>query len=242
MSLEPTEAELLRSVIESKLVDVHTSIPARVVKYDATTQTADCEIVVQRAEIAEDGATAIETYPIIPNVPVGWPSGGGYSLQFPLAKGDGVWLVFSEAAISGWRQTGEVSPPGDLDRHDISYPIALPCARHNKQPLPEATGAMLATPGNVAAEHLLTIEGLVNLLVLLLPVVNPLALANPAAADAAIATALAGAAASGGWTVASLSQTALATALTTQPPKTDTLLPSGLTATPGVCVTGMQIG
>lgn len=147
MSLEPTEAELLRSVVESILSDVHTSIPGRVVKYNATTQTADVEIVVQRAEIGASGAIVHETYPVIPNVPVGWMSGNGYSFQFTLAVGDGVWLVFSEAAIANWRETGELSPPGDTERHDLSYPIALPIARHSKQPLPlNGVGAMLRVP------------------------------------------------------------------------------------------------
>lgn len=146
MSLAPSEPELLRNVIASYLSDVHTSIPGRIVKYDAATQTADVEIVVQRAEVAESGATVHETCPVIPNVPIGWPSGGGYSLQFPLAVGDGVWLVFSEASIANWRETGDVSPPGDLERHDISYPVALPCARHSKQPLPTATVALLTVP------------------------------------------------------------------------------------------------
>lgn len=146
MSLQPTEAELLREVIESRLADVHTSIPGRIVSYDASTQTADVEIVVRRAERAESGAVVHEDYPVIQSVPVGWPHGGGYSLQFPLEAGDGVWLVFSEAATAQWRATGERSNPGDLDRHDISYPIALPCARHDGQPLPPGADALLTVP------------------------------------------------------------------------------------------------
>lgn len=144
--IEPTEAELLREVIESRLADVHTSIPARIVSYDADKQVADCEIVIRRAEQTDSGSVVHEDYPVIPNVPVGWPSGGGYSLQFPLEKGDGVWLVFSEAAIAQWRETGELSAPGDLDRHDLSYPIALPCARHDGQPLPQGSDALLTVP------------------------------------------------------------------------------------------------
>jgi hypothetical protein len=146
VSLEPTEAELLREVIESRLADVHTSIPGRIVKYDAATQTADVEIVIQRAEQSESGTIVHETFPVIPNVPVGWQSGGGYSFQFPLAVGDGVWLLFSEAAIANWRETGDVSPPGDLDRFDISYPIALPCARPRSKALVTATTAYMVVP------------------------------------------------------------------------------------------------
>jgi hypothetical protein len=146
VSLEPSEPELLRNVIASYLSDVHTSIPGRIVKYDAPSQTADVEIVVQRAEVAESGAVVHENYPVIPNVPIGWPSGGGYSFQFPLSPGDGVWLVFSEASIANWRETGDVSPPGDLERHDISYPIALPCARHRAQSLVSTTTARLTVP------------------------------------------------------------------------------------------------
>lgn len=151
MPLEPTWAELIREAIESRLIDVHTSIPAQIVSYDPVTQTADCEICIKRAEIAESGGIIHELYPIIPNVPVGWTSGGGYSLQFTLNPGDCVWLVFSEAATGLWRTlagTGNgVEEPGDLDRHDISYPIALPCARHDMQVLPVATGALLTVPG-----------------------------------------------------------------------------------------------
>lgn len=146
MSLEPDMTELLREVIESRLADVHTSIPGRVVSYDASTQTADVEIVIFRADQAETGEVVHEAYPVVPNVPVAWPSGGGYSLQLPLAAGDGVWLVFSEAAVANWRDTGDVSPPGDLDRHDLSYPIAIPGARHKGQALPATTSALLTVP------------------------------------------------------------------------------------------------
>lgn len=139
--------ELLRDVISSRLADVHTSIPGRVVSYDASTQTADVEIVILRADQAETGEVVHEPYPVVPNVPVAWPSGGGYSLQLALTSGDGVWLVFSEAATANWRDTGDVSPPGDLDRHDLSYPIAIPGARHKGQTLPSTTSALLSVPG-----------------------------------------------------------------------------------------------
>lgn len=145
MSTEPTLAEVIESAIESRLVDVHTSLPGRVVSYDSAKQVADIELVVKRAEVGASGAIVHEDFPVLPNVMVGWSSGGGYSMQFPLVKGDHVWVMFSEAALAQWRVTGEPSQPGDLERHGLSYPVAIPCLRSDKQPLPNASGGALVT-------------------------------------------------------------------------------------------------
>lgn len=143
----PTIAEVIRAAIDSRLADVHTCLPGRVVSYDATKQQADVEIVVRSAVEASDGSTVHESYPVIPAAPVAWPRGGGYSFQFPLAKGDHVWLMFSEAAMGFWRTSGQVSDPGDLSRHSLSYPIALPCIAPDSQTLPSAAHALLSAPG-----------------------------------------------------------------------------------------------
>jgi len=94
--------------------------------YDAATQTAEVVPVVRSAAPNLDGSTTPEDLPVIPNVPVAWPRAGGYYLHFPLTVGDHVLLVFSEAAIAQWRGSGETSDPGDLSRHDLSYPFAIP--------------------------------------------------------------------------------------------------------------------
>lgn len=145
----PSIAEVIRAAIESQLADVHTCLPGRVVSYDPATQQADVQIVVRRASEAADGSTALEDFPVLPAVPVAWMRGGGYSLQFPLAKGDHVWLMFSEAAMGFWRASGQVSEPGDLARHSLSYPIALPCIAPDAAKLPPVMGdeAVLQTPG-----------------------------------------------------------------------------------------------
>jgi hypothetical protein len=139
-------AELIRSALDSRLLDVHTSLPGRVKAYDAATQTADIEIVVNRAEADSKGRTVSEVFPVIPNVPIAWARGGGYSMQFPLSAGDHVWLLFSEASTAQWRVSGEVSDPGDLERHGLSYPIALPCIAPDAEALPVAAGALVTVP------------------------------------------------------------------------------------------------
>src|SRR5512138_1112258 len=121
MPLEPSLEEVLDAVLESRLLEVHTAIPGKVVSYDPATQTAEVTPVVQRAEPRADGGNTLTPLPSISDVPVQWPRGGGFALHFPLAPGDHVLLVFSEAAIGHWRASGELAPPGDLRRHSLWY-------------------------------------------------------------------------------------------------------------------------
>jgi hypothetical protein len=123
---QPSLAEVIRTAIDSRLLDVHTALPGRVKSYDATTQSAEVVPVIRNAAPRDDGGSELEDLPVIPNVPIAWPRGGGYYLHFPIAPGDHVLLVFSEAAIGQWRESGELSEPGDLTRHDLSYPFAIP--------------------------------------------------------------------------------------------------------------------
>lgn len=123
---EPTEPKIIRDAIVSWLADAHTSIPGKVVSYDPVTQAASVQPAVQRAVESTSGGWVHFDYPVIPNVLVGWLAGGGCSLQMPLAAGDSVWLLFSESCWAQYRSSGQVAPPGDHRRFDLSYPIALP--------------------------------------------------------------------------------------------------------------------
>lgn len=149
MALEPTLQEVLYDAIESRLLELHTAIPGRVVSYDSAKQTAEVEPVVLRAEPREDGGRTLTPLPVIPNVPVQWPRGGGYALHFPLKAGDHVLLVFSEAAIGHWRSSGELAPPGDLRRHSLGYPVAIPGIAPESAPIADApAGEAVLTVGD----------------------------------------------------------------------------------------------
>ncbi len=142
MPLAPDLSEVLDDVLTSRLADVHTAIPGTIKTYDAAKQTAEVIIQVRAATPNQDGDTVAEEHPVIPNVPVQWPRGGGYALHFPLAPGDHVLLVFSEAAIGHWRATGQVADPGDLRRHSLAYPIAIPGIAPESSPIGDAPTGM----------------------------------------------------------------------------------------------------
>ena len=69
----PTMAEVIRTVLDSALADVHTCLPGKIVTYDKAKQKASVQIQLQRKY--EDGG--LVTLPAIPNVPVRHPRAQG---------------------------------------------------------------------------------------------------------------------------------------------------------------------
>jgi hypothetical protein len=133
---DPSDAELLKEFAQSLLLDIHTCIPGKVRKYDKASQTCEVLPMVRRPLSREDGSVTHSEYPPLQNVPMGWFASGGFWMQFPVNVGDTVWLMFSEAAWAQWRETRELSDPGDLRRFDLSYPMAIPICRPSADALP----------------------------------------------------------------------------------------------------------
>ena len=126
---------LLGDHSSAELENLHVAIPGRVESYDSTKQRATVQPAIKRAHIDEAGNRVVEALPPIPDVPVVFPGGGGYRLTFPIQRGDGVLLVFSEASMDKWLAKGGVVDPVDDRRHDLTDAIAVPGLRSFATPL-----------------------------------------------------------------------------------------------------------
>ncbi len=136
----PRLSDVIRIRINKALQDMHVALPGRVENYDATTQKASIQPVIKGLFEDEEGVRQVERLPVIPNVPVQWPQGGGYFISFPLAIGDTGLLLFSEASLDVWlNEGGEVDPLDDRRNH-LSDAIFIPGVRSFKTPLSEASG------------------------------------------------------------------------------------------------------
>jgi hypothetical protein len=148
---------LILKAIEGRLFDVHTGLPARVVSFDPSTQRADVQPLLQRVMVDEDENPTTVTIPVITNVPIQYPSGAGWSITWPLAPGDIVYLTFSERSLDEWL----VAPPGNLvtpaqaRKFDLSDAVILAGIRPRTSPVPNisATSLRIANDAeNVAIE------------------------------------------------------------------------------------------
>ena len=120
---QPTLVDLIKTAIFSALTETHTCMPGIIDSFDASTQTATVLPAIQRLpKKAEDTPANI---PPVVQVPVIFPSAGGYSITFPVAHGDEVLLIFSERALDSWQQAGGIRPPASLRHHDYTDAVAI---------------------------------------------------------------------------------------------------------------------
>lgn len=126
----PTLEKILQDAIRSELLDVHTCLPAKVEKYDASTQKANVQVLLKRKYEADDEAINL---PIINSVPVQWPSAGQGSayIHLPLKAGDLGIVVFCERSIDFWLSgdqgdPGKILDPLDPRIFDLSDAIFIP--------------------------------------------------------------------------------------------------------------------
>lgn len=120
-----TLADVVRDAMDARLQRVHVCLPGVVESYDNQTQTISAKVAIKKVNNFTEIRTTGE-YPVIPNVPVVFPRGGGFFCSFPLQKGDSVLLVFSERAIDNWYLEGEGKDP-EIDRmHDLADAYAIP--------------------------------------------------------------------------------------------------------------------
>lgn len=111
------------------------AVPGVIQSFDPSTQLATVQIAIQENVCVPvpqpNGLPPItgqkQTVAIAPlqAVPVMFPRAGGFSLVFPVNAGDECLLVFSDACISAWKQSGGVQKQIRRRRHDLSDAVAI---------------------------------------------------------------------------------------------------------------------
>jgi len=103
----------------------------------------------------------------IENVPVVYPGGGDFLLEYDIVIGSSVLLIFADRSIAAWFQTGNKGDPSLSHTNDLSDAIAVPGVIPTPGVLPSGvvTGGMalrnkagttrigLSTDGSIALEN-----------------------------------------------------------------------------------------
>jgi hypothetical protein len=111
--------------MEGKQAEIWTALPGIVQSFDPAAMTVTVQPAVQGSIQDESGASSACNLPLLTDVPVVFPSGGGFSLTNPIKPGDEALVIFSSRCIDGWWQGGGVGAVAEDRMHDLSDGIAI---------------------------------------------------------------------------------------------------------------------
>lgn len=126
--------DVFRAAVQQALASVWTALPGYVVSFDANAVTAVIQLGIQNKQLKPDGSVAQVTAPLLQDVPVYFPRGGGCTMTFPIKEGDECLVIFACRAIDSWWQSGGVQVQSSNRAHDLADGFALvgPMSQANK--------------------------------------------------------------------------------------------------------------
>jgi hypothetical protein len=118
--------EGIRASLDGNQAAIWTNLPGTIVSFDPIAVTASVQPTIQGALALPDGTTRYVDLPVIPDVPVRFPGGGGFVLTWPLQHGDECQIHIQARNMDSWWQQGGVQRPLDTRMHDLSDAICVP--------------------------------------------------------------------------------------------------------------------
>ncbi|MDQ7851875.1 Gp138 family membrane-puncturing spike protein [Klebsiella michiganensis] len=127
-------AEVLASERKVLSEQMRVALPGIIQSFDPDAVTAVVQPAIRYIERDNDGNTSTQDYPLLVDVPVIFPRGGGCTLTFPVKEGDECLVIFADRCIDFWWQSGGIQEPVDGRMHDLSdaFCIAGPQSQAKK--------------------------------------------------------------------------------------------------------------
>lgn len=141
---DPIEAT--RAALDGKQAEMWTALPGIIQSFDPAAMTVTVQPAVQGQLQDETGAVSPVNLPLLVDVPVVFPCGGGFTLTYPIKPGDECLVIFSSRCIDGWWQAGGIGGVPDSRMHDLSDGMAIvgPRSQAGKlEPPPHADNVQL---------------------------------------------------------------------------------------------------
>ena len=118
-----------------------TAFPAIVQSVNLAAMTIECVPAIKGVATDSNGVQSFVTMPVLADVPICFPSAGGFSLTLPIAVDDEMLVVIANRCIDAWWQSGGIQAPIELRMHDLSDGFAIPGPRS----LPNVVSGISAT-------------------------------------------------------------------------------------------------
>ncbi len=117
--------DAMRAAIGGALSGVWTALPGIITSFDPARQTCSVQPAIQGQVRTPAGTTRSVDLPLLVDVPVCFPSGGGAVFTFPVTAGDEALVIFASRHIDAWWQSGGVQAPMSARQHSLSDGFAI---------------------------------------------------------------------------------------------------------------------
>lgn len=156
---DPQEA--LAQAMDGRQASMWTAMPG-IVK-SRTGNNVSVQLAIQ--EQTQDKVTGKITnvsLPLLVNVPLMTPGGGGFGVTLPIAEGDEVLVHFASRCIDGWWQNGGIQPQIEKRMHDLSDGFAMPAPMSNPKAMPNISDTSAQLRSNDGTTFIEVAPGGVN--------------------------------------------------------------------------------
>ncbi|NRN30669.1 phage baseplate assembly protein V [Photorhabdus heterorhabditis] len=118
-------SETLKAINHALSSQLRVAIPGIIQSFNADAVTCVVQPSIKSSIADQEGKTTSVSLPLLVDVPVIFPRGGGVTLTFPVKAGDECLVVFADRCIDFWWQSGGVQEPADQRQHDLSDAFAI---------------------------------------------------------------------------------------------------------------------
>lgn len=145
-------AETFKSERETTKNQIRVALPGIVQSFAPDAVTAVVQPAIRYVEIDNDGNRITKNYPLLVDVPVVFPRGGGCTLTFPVKAGDECLVIFADRCIdSGGRVAGYRSRSmTECMIYRMRFVLSVPSRRQGRLavliPVPHSCVVMTAAP------------------------------------------------------------------------------------------------
>jgi hypothetical protein len=120
---DPEETQ--RLILDGRQSTMWTALPAMVTKVNLTAMTLECQPTIQGQTTDANNVSTYVNLPKLVDVPIVFPSAGGFTITFPVAVGDECLVIFASRCIDAWWQQGGIQLPIEARMHDLSDGFAF---------------------------------------------------------------------------------------------------------------------
>ncbi|GFM38007.1 Gp138 family membrane-puncturing spike protein [Desulfovibrio psychrotolerans] len=120
---DPVEA--MRTALDGRQAALWTALPGIVESFDPDAETVSVQPAISGTVQDEAGRSRSVNLPLLVDVPVVFPAGGGFTLTYPIRKGDECLVIFASRCIDAWWQNGGIGRPLETRMHDLSDGFAF---------------------------------------------------------------------------------------------------------------------